>query len=211
MQKVQNHIDSGQLEEQLPSTLNAYMNMIEQNTVGEIINDIPTSSLIQMQLLKKITDMRVGRGVGSKRYLECFSEFLHGVQYSAESSIEEILIKYQDAFEKYYTPFIREHEYILENYLVNYIFKNLFPVRNSNFVFDEYVMLVIHYSMIKLQLIGMAGYHQNSFNTNHVLKLIQSFAKTVEHSSAFLQELKDLLREKGFTSMAYMAILIKNN
>ncbi|UPG65363.1 hypothetical protein [Metabacillus endolithicus] len=70
-------------------------------------------------------------------------------------------------------------------------------------------MLVIHYSMIKLLLIGLSSYH-NGLTTDIVIKLIQSFAKTVEHNGQFLTKVLDILKDEGYTSLAFMAILIKN-
>jgi lysine-N-methylase len=87
----------------------------------------------------------------------------------------------------------------------------LFPLGSGNNVFEEYIMMVIHYAMIKMHLIGMAGYHKKDFSLNHVVKLIQSFAKTIEHNSLYLREVRELLRKNEYNSMAYMAILIKNN
>ncbi|MNJ65809.1 hypothetical protein D3C77_618480 [compost metagenome] len=106
---------------------------------------------------------------------------------------------------------MNQHEYVLENYLVNYVYAYLFPLGNGNEVFEEYIMMVIHYAMIKMHLIGMAGYYKESFSLDHVIKLIQSFAKAIEHSTSFLQTVRELLRKNEYNSMAYMAILIKNN
>lgn len=64
--------------------------------------------------------------------------------------------------------------------------------------------------MIKMLLIGMAGFHKEDFNTDHVVKLIQSFAKTIEHNTVYLQKVFTLLKTNNLTTMAYMAILIKN-
>ncbi|MCT4508866.1 MAG: hypothetical protein N4A48_08905 [Tepidibacter sp.] len=106
---------------------------------------------------------------------------------------------------------MNEKEYILENYLVNYVFENQFPFVDINStVFENYVMMVIHYSLIKLNLIGMIGYHKESFCDEHIVKLIQSLAKNVEHNKKFLNHIKELLKKNNATSMAYMSILIKN-
>ncbi|MCH3023273.1 lysine-N-methylase, partial [Listeria monocytogenes] len=89
--------------------------------------------------------------------------------------------RYADAYKKHYEPFMNEHEYMLENYLVNHVFKNLFPFTGEKDLFDAYVMLVMHYSLIKMHLIGMAGFHR-TLTVDLIVKLIQSFAKTVEHN-----------------------------
>lgn len=95
--------------------------------------------------------------------------------------------------------------------MVNYVFNRLFPLARGKEVFEEYIMLVIHYSMIKMHLIGMAGFHKENFAVEHVIQLIQSFSKTIEHNSQYVKDVRELLRKNGFTTMAYMAILIKNN
>jgi lysine-N-methylase len=71
-------------------------------------------------------------------------------------------------------------------------------------------MLMIHYSLIKMLLIGMAGYYKENFNLELMLKLIQSFGKSVEHSSKYLNYVLNLLKKNNYTSLAYMVILCNN-
>lgn len=142
--------------------------------------------------------------------MECFAEVLKGIQYTKDATVEEITDRYQLAYTDYYDPFMRANEYILENYLVNYVYKNLFPSSDDTDIFESYIMLVVHYSSIKLHLIGMAGHHKEDFGVDHVIKLIQSFAKSVEHDSLYLRGVIELLKRNEYTSMAYMAILINN-
>lgn len=92
--------------------------------------------------------------------------------------------------------------------LVNHVFKNLFPFDQPT-VFESYIMLVVHYAMIKLQLIGIAIFHKG-LTPEVVAKLIQSFAKTVEHNAAYLQQVLKLLNSNGYNTMPWIAIMIKN-
>jgi lysine-N-methylase len=209
-QKVQQYIQDGQLEE-IPQLISSYTMLAEGNELADMLTDIPVSSMIQMELLKNLIDTRVRQGVGSQRYFDCFKEFLAGIQYIEEASVEEISARYQEAYNDYYLPFMSKHEYILENYLVNYVYMHLFPLGNRSDVFEEYIMMVIYYGMIKMHLIGMAGYHKENFGVEQTMKLIQSFAKTIEHSPVYLLDVRELLRKNEYNSMAYMAILIKNN
>lgn len=194
----------------LPILIGTYLNQIDEGLFKEDLDAVPSELTIQMELMKEVADQRIFTGVNSQRFLECFAEFLHGIEYVVESTKEAIGKRYAAAATNYYQPFMAEHEYILENYLVNYVFKNLFPLSGEKRIFDNYVMLIVHYAMIKLLLIGMAGYHKENFNTDHVLKLIQSFAKTIEHNNAYLKNVSDILKANKFNTMPYMAILIKN-
>jgi len=206
--KVQTRIDAGQIEE-IPNIIASYTNLLDREELREELARIPTQVTIQMELMKQLTDERVIKGVSSQRYLNCFAHFLHGIQYTREATVEEIAVRYQEAEEKYYRPFMADHEYILENYLVNHVFKNLFPFTGEKSLFDNYVMMVVHYSLIKMHLIGMAAFHQG-LTKELVIMLIQSFARVVEHDVQYLKHAFKLLKDNGYTTMAYMAILIKN-
>lgn len=205
--KVQEAIDNGKLES-VNDIIIDYTTMMSNGGVKSHLSAVSTNFSIQMELCKELLDYRVSLGIGSERYKQCLIETLKGIEYTDEAKLEEIAERYKESFLEYYMPFISENEYILENYLVNYVFKNLFPFGNSS-IFEDYVMLVLNYSMIKLHLIGMSGFH-NGLSTDLVITLIQSYSKTVEHNSVFLNKAIKLLNDNGYTTMAHMAILIKN-
>jgi lysine-N-methylase len=206
--KVQQLIEDQNIDE-IPQLINSYTSLM--HTLQNSISEIPSSIDIQLQLVKRLMELRVLIGVNNRAYLECVKETLEGIQYSDQSSLNQLAQCYRDSYETYFSPFISKHEYVLENYLVNYVFKNLFPFSTHNDkVYEDYVLMVIHYSMIKLHLIGMAGYHKEKFSSDHVVKLIYSFGKAVEHSPTYLYKLVEILKRKEETSLAHMAILIKN-
>jgi lysine-N-methylase len=196
--------------EQIPQLISTYESHLEEGTLKRSLENLPTKHTFQLKLIKEIIDTRQLRSIKSQRYLDCFSETLQGIKYTDESLLEDISDHYQRAYDDYYLPFMKEHEYILENYMVNYVYKNLFPVARRNNIFEEYIMLIVHYSMIKMHLIGMAGYWKNEFTLEHVIKLIQSYAKTTEHSPLYLQAIIELLKKNDINTMTHMAILIKN-
>src|SRR5438094_5660557 len=99
-----------------------------------------------MQLIKEILDERLVIGVNNQRYIECVNEMLGGLQYIHGSNIDDIMNQYTISYSKYYKPFMDNHEYIMENYIVNYIFKNLFTFVESILIFVYYVLLTELYS-----------------------------------------------------------------
>lgn len=202
-------IDNGKVHE-IPNLIGIYQNRMDNDVYRGEFDSIPAQFTIQMELMKELVDERVAKGVASKRFIECLAEFVLGIQYTSRSNVEEIGVRYAQAQEKYYLPFMQQHEYILENYLVNYVFKNMFPVSGNKHVFDNFVILAVHYSIIKMFLIGMAGFHKENFGTEHVLKLIQAFSKTIEHNTSYINHMFELLEKNKMNTMAYMAILIKN-
>jgi lysine-N-methylase len=207
-QKLQEHIDNKTIDS-IPSLFDYYINWLEDDASLVSLGNIPANHDIQMQLIKEILDERLVIGVNNQRYIECVNEMLRGLQYIHGSNIADIMNQYFSYYSKYYKPFMENHEYIMENYIVHYVFKHLFPFEDSLSVFESYVILAVHYSLIKLHLIGMSSYHYG-LTTEIVIKLIQSFAKTVEHNQQYLKSVIDLLKKNDITNLAYMVILIKN-
>ncbi|WP_405170830.1 flagellin lysine-N-methylase [Paenibacillus sp. FSL H8-0280] len=194
---------------EVPHLITSYKIMFNDSSLKNSFDAIPVQQVVQMELIKKIAQQRFVYGIGSKRYLELYDKVIKGLDASGDSLLDEKAAAYDRAFHSYYRPFMSEHEYILENYLVNHVYQNLFPLSGFDEVFDNYVLLVIHYAIIKLHLIGLAG-AEEGLSQESIIATIQVFSKVVEHNSLFLTGIFNLLKENGFTSMAYMSVLIKN-
>jgi len=79
------------------------------------------------------------------------------------------------------------------------------PVEERKTPLNAFYLMCLQYAVIKGLLIGMAGCYRESFASEHVVKLVQSFSKLVEHAPDFLTGLKhDLVNANG------MALLLKN-
>lgn len=205
--QVQKLIDEGKTDE-IVATINRYTMQMQDQTLKETVSKLATNLAFQMKLCKELLDYRIAESVTSKRYVECLDETLKGLDYYEETEIEHVLENYKQGYQDFYSPFMEEHEHILENYLVNYAFQLLFPFDEDR-MFDSYIMLIVHFSMLKLHLIGMANHHKG-LSEELIIKLIQSFSKTVDHNKPYLQRVIKLIKENNYNEISYMAILIKS-
>jgi lysine-N-methylase len=105
----------------------------------------------------------------------------------------------------------------LENYLIHYVFKNLFPFgrRASSYytpqsIFTEYELLAAHYVLVNGLLTGMAGYYQMTFSEAHAVKLVQSLSKTMEHSPALLREIAQFIQSRDPKRIKGIAALLRS-
>lgn len=189
--------------------IDSFIVIIEDGSFKSMLKEIPANFAIQMELIKEFTDERLILGVSSKAYSECLEEFSFGLSITEGSKVEDIALRYEAAYREYYRPFMEKHEYIVENYLVNYLFLRLFPLGMFDDVFDNYAMMILHYSMIKMFLIGMSAYYEK-LNEEMIIKLIYSFSRTIEHNEKFLKLGFELLKNNSYNTLPYMSILIKN-
>lgn len=209
--KLQNMQDEKNYDE-LPKLILDYISLVESNEFKETLRSMPKLYTIQVELLKEIADERALTidWNFNKRYIECYKEMVEGLNYTTEKTINEVTETYKEIYLEYYKPYMDEREYILENYLVNYIFIKTFPFVGSESVFDNYVMMVINYSLIKMNLIGISGYQKENFSEEHIIKLIQSFIKVVEHSPEFINHIHKLITDNKFNTLPYMCILLNS-
>ncbi|MGA2714694.1 MAG: flagellin lysine-N-methylase [Bryobacteraceae bacterium] len=152
---------------------------------------------LQIETVVELIVARIGADYTSPRFLDCYREFMSGLAWTKESTMEELAARYQRASELHFQPFVRRHEHLLENYLINYVFRTLFPYRrkqpNGTFAIDSggesmknaFLLLLAHYAIVRTVLIGMAALHKDDLGLDHAIKLVQSYSKAFLHSSSF--------------------------
>ena len=207
-QKVQDYIEFNNLDN-IARLITDFNHLVDTGTIKEGLSGIPVQPVFQIELLIELVDRRFARSKRCSRLQELFAKSVSSIGYSEKIDMEEMVSRYQKAFKENYQPFMKEHHYIIENYLVNYVFMSAFPFSGYNNVFIEYTLMVIQYSIIKLILIGISDYYKG-LDVNLVLSVIQSFFRTIGHSKQYLKDMIDLLQKNGYVSMPHMAILIKN-
>ena len=210
MKKVQEYIDNNRVHE-ISELIEDYNLIIDNEKLKESLGAIPVNLTIQLELMKEFNDQRFSIEVSQncQSYIDCVIEFLRGIGYTAEAKVEEAGERYKEAYLNYYEPFVKEHEYIFENFLVNHIFKEVFPIVSKGGVFEDYTKLVIHYSLLKMILIGMAAFNKK-MDEALIVRLVYSFSRAIEHNKIFFRNTFKIFEENGYNTMAYMAILIKN-
>ena len=161
--------------------------------LGDLTPGTSPDRAARVEILSDLLVARLTSDPCPPRFLECYQEFIGGLEWTGQSTMAEIGGRFADAYSRYYAPFMNRHQHILENYLVNYVHRTLFPlgVAESNQRLgnargaSQYALLAAHYALVTGLLIGMAGFHRSGFNLAHVVKLIQSCSKTFEHSVTF--------------------------
>ncbi len=136
------------------------------------------------KFIKQLFSIEVLLNFSNKRYLECVDEIRQGLELDKKDMLLTKTI-YLECYKKYYKPYFKEKEYILENYMVNEIFKEAFPFAKMCSIDDSYMMLLNLYNVIKFHLIGISSFYK-LLNDDIVLKVIQSFSKVILHHNDYL-------------------------
>jgi lysine-N-methylase len=153
------------------------------------------------------------------RFLECVQDFQLGLRTATARGEQEILDAYSHSYRQYYLPLMRRHPHLLENYLTNLVFKNNYPfgkeeqpgrVRGpARNVESEHLALCVHAALAQTLLIGMAAHYREAFDTIHIVKLMQSLAKTLEHSHRSKEQLAEFVESQKLNSPWGIALLLR--
>lgn len=133
------------------------------------------------------------------RYTRDYQTAVGSTQKNRKGKPETFLSLTQSYLKDFETPY----GYVLENYLVNFVYKNLYPFTESEHLFEAYTMLALRFVMIRSYLIGL-----QVKTPEDAAAFIQVFAKTVEHHKSFSEETLSALRKAQLNNLTYMETLL---
>ena len=198
-------IDKG--SNNIPNLIEKYVVRIHNNEYKEFLNQIPNNIYLKVKLIKGIERLKISRGMNAE-FTNIVGKALLGLGCIEYATDEEIKTKYISAKENYDNVLEKKYNYILENYLVNHIFKNTFPLTDRKNIFEEYILICVYYSIIKFNLTGLSA--EKELTKEEIITFIQKFSKAIEHDATYIDIIEQSLKDNKLNTMAYMAILIKD-
>lgn len=105
-------------------------------------------------------------------------------------------------FNEYIEEIIDKNSYIFENYIVNYMYNNLFPFSESDYMFEGYIMLLVRYAFIRFYLVGqyiIKGYE----DIEDIIKLISLFARDIEHDKTYMNNISEYIEENEYDNLEF--------
>jgi len=151
--------------------------------------------------------LNVSKEVDSPSFKEYTNQITTGFKFDEGEDLNKHSELYIKAFEDYNENFMNKYSYIFENYLVNFIYNNMFPFSETEAIFDGYIMLLTRYSFIRFYLTGKYLYNKQD-NKENIVEFIQVFSKTIEHHKTYLVNSLDYIKKNKFDNMEFAKTLI---
>jgi lysine-N-methylase len=209
-------LDATQSEATLLSSLRCLDQWLTTPRFQAEINTLPGNPRLRLETIFGLTDILM-QNEPSIRFQDTFWSFVAGIGSPADSLPGNDLERFLEAEQKYHLPFFEGSPFILENYLINYIFQNLFPFGRSGSadftpqsIFAEYLQMTTQFAWINALLIGIAGHRKQALATEHVVNTIQSFTRAVEHYPYLLKFINNYMSTSNLNSLHGMAIMLKH-
>ncbi len=199
--------ESGQ-QQQIPEALELFRLAMDAQLFDQHLNQLKANAASQLAVVLELVVARMKADYTAPRFRDVYGDFTVGLGMQGDSTIPELAIRYGEAHDRYFAPFVEEHEYIFEHYLVAYAYRTLFPFRHS--IADEYLLLSSCFGLTRALAIGLAGKDQMLFGEGHLVKAIQTCSRALEHCASFPDEMLSILAGKGVKGVAGAALLTQN-
>lgn len=196
----------------------SFINEYDIDNINDLYEENPMNYVIQVDFFKKLlTMLRVDKDIDSDRFKKYSMDVKSGFNLDEENYLAKNAQMYIKTFEEYEEKFSNKNSYIFENYIVNFMYGNLFPFCERESIFDSYMMILIRYTFIRFYLVGMYLYYkhneeENGFNKclskEEVVRFIQCFSKVVEHHKTYLIDLLNYIKEHDFNNLEFAKILL---
>lgn len=185
-----------------------YINKYNMDIRSKDYNKNEMNYMLQIAFFNDMLEkLDVFNEVESPFFVEDTKKVIEGLKLESKMPIMENKDFYIYAFKNYEENNIKENSYIFENYLANFMYGNLFPFTESEYIFDGFMMLLFRYSFIRFYLVGK--YLNNKKETEEeIISSIQVFAKTIEHHKNFLEDVLSYLKENEFDNMEFAKTLL---
>jgi lysine-N-methylase len=211
IQKIE-QLKPSELEQQLPMIMQDYLNRLNNADFINSLENIEGDLKFHLNLAQALIHFRIAGDITSEKYVVILQQLVEGLAFEEDeenevADMETTIANYRESYTNLYEPFMQEHEYMIENYIVNYVFKNLFPYDYQS-LFESYMMLVVHFTLIKLHLIGIAA-KQQKLTQEMFIECVQQLAKVIEHNTSYLKGVREGMENLGYTTMGHMFIMIK--
>lgn len=205
----------------VPEVLQGFSLAIEADLFGEHLGRCTADSATQVGIVLELIAERVKSDFTHRRFLQFYEEFVEGIRGRPAATLQDMGDRYAENYLRYYAPFMFQHEYMLEHYLVNNAFRTLFPfgsqstnralnLQTPRAVAAQYMLLTSFYAIIKTMLVGLAGLRTSSFGVDDVIRGVQLCSKTFEHSTTYPKRVLEILARHGINGPDGMAALTQD-
>jgi lysine-N-methylase len=171
-----------------------------------LTQNIPKSTEIKFIFLRNLISKIEQYAKSNQKYLIYFDKLKKAYRFSESNNDKFLLENYLELRQKYLNSSFQKQ--IFENYIFHLFVKEMFPF-GSKKILTQFQEIIVRIFLVQEHLISLSKTSEE-FNEANIIKLIQSFTRTYEHSSLFQTDLNQMLETLNFSSLAHICILLQD-
>jgi lysine-N-methylase len=181
---------------ELPAVIGKFAEMLSYSRImQDELEAAKQNPALKLNIFKAVIS-DIAPDIRNEQLRKCFMEANAGLGLDATQALkdDELANLHKNIYQEIYAPFFQSNSHILENCLVHYVFRSLFPLRGAN-MNDPFRELVCLYLISHVFLLGMAGYHRK-LTPEMAVSFFYSFTRLSSHSANYLAEVAKSLEQR---------------
>ena len=210
-------IARGEIKRSIPAFLSDFEATVATGALRAAMETLPADLAAQLDVVLRLAGLLLHRSNVRPRFVECIQAFTIGIGNGPGATLHSLANQYAHAHDHCYVPFFDRHPWIMENLLINTIFRCRFPFGREAMrrtaqtqMSREFALLTAQFALMRGLLIGVAGFHGEAFSAEHVVHTVQAASKHFEHHPEFLNMAHTLLVESQMDGARGLAILLRS-
>ena len=179
------------------------------------INTLPANTEAQLDIVLQLAGLLLHESNIRPRFVKTIEAFTAGIGNGPGATLASLAAGYAHAQNHWLSPMLARHPLMIENWLINAIVRYRFPFGKQSeeqnwSAVSEFESLAADFVLTRGLLAGVAGYHREAFDTQHVIATVQAAAKHFEHHPGFVSKARALVAESRMSDTNGWAILLQD-
>ena len=202
--------------QRVPQQIAEFEAALASGSLSPAMERLPVDPVRHMEMVLLLAGMLLHESYLRPRFVECVDHFTRGIGNGPGATLGSLAAHYARAHDRFLAPFVTRQPSLLEHYLINTIFRTRFPFGRAwalsgavPSMARESVCLVAQFALMRGLLVGVAGFHGESFSISHVVHTVQSASRHFDHHANFLTKAHALLVEHQMEGQLGLGILLQ--
>ncbi len=202
--KLQELINSKEFTKVNETIENLRNEITKQDVIDSLDKINKINNIVKLNLITSIIEVRIKLGISNNRFINMINNINELIIGKTNDEIQVMLKEKENRFDEYF----KDKEYILENYIVYYLYNRYMKVLKNKNLNKEITILMISYSIIKLFLISIWVKNKEQLGNEDIVDVLYSFSRTIEHNRKFMGLVYNQMKSNGYDSLGYLVTLI---
>jgi lysine-N-methylase len=184
----------------VPALLDDFGALIEQGAIVDALRDLRPNHEAQAMVFSTLL---ADKGFSATSEMQIEQVRMIGTNLGADESgrttAEALVASYMRGLERLGQA-LEQTPHLLENYVLNEMFLNLFPFYGSN-PFDAYLQLVARFGLLRLILAAQCNNDGDLPDANALVSVVHVYCRRFQHQTTFAQRVNGALHASGWASL----------
>lgn len=184
----------------VPALLESFVVMVEQGMVLDALDGMQPNHAVQARVFASLWQGKQSRGsLVQNKVSDSVAKGL-GADATGKTSLEQLVECYSRGVTRL-PEALQAAPHLLEHYILNEMFYDLFPFHGTLTPFEHYLRLVARFGLLRLMLAAQCNTDGTLPDASALVQTVQVFCRRFQHDANFATQVNQALKKSGWDKL----------